>query len=231
MKKTIFISGASKGIGLAVARRFYQEGFSVGISARGEAALAAAKAEMPNLHTFLCDMSDKVQVQALAQQLTQSMGALEVLVNNAGIYEPGLMHTESDAQFERMMATNVSSAYYLTKGVIEPMKAELRGTIFNIGSIASFMPYGGTYAITKHALLGFSRVLREEMMPFSIRVITVMPGAVLTNSWSGTTEPEHRFMPPEDIAQNIWDVYCLSQRTVVEEITLRPLKGDIWLHQ
>lgn len=227
MKKSIFISGASKGIGLAVARKFYQEGFTVGISARGEQALAAAKAEMPQLFTYCCDMADKAQVQALAQSIAADMGSLEVLVNNAGIYEPGLMHEEPAAQFERMMNTNVYSAYYLTQGVIEGMKTNRQGSIFNIGSIASFMPYGGTYAVTKHAMLGFSRVLREEMKPFNIRVVTVMPGAVLTDSWSGTTHPEARFMPAEDIAQSIWDIYQLSDRTVVEEITLRPIQGDI----
>lgn len=224
---SIFISGASKGIGLAIARKFHAEGWKVGISARGEEALAAAAAEMPGLLTWQANMADKESVQALAASVNREMGPLTVLVNNAGIYLPGQMHTEDDDAFENLMATNVNSAYYLTKGVLPAMKEQKSGSIFTLGSIASIMPYGGTYALTKHALLGFSRVLREELKPHGIRVVCLMPGAVLTASWEGTDQPEERFMPAEDIAAIVWDVHHLSPRTVVEEMIIRPQLGDI----
>jgi len=227
MQPSVFISGASKGIGLATALRFYAEGFRVGISARGQKALDAANIAMPDAFVYQADMADKAAVQSLAARINTDMGPLDVLMNNAGIYMPGEMHSEEDGHFERMMATNLNSAYYLTKGVLPAMKEQRRGTVFNIGSIASIEPYGGTYAITKHALLGFSRVLREEMKPHGIRVVTVMPGAVRTASWDGTDLPDERFMPAEDIASIIWDTYRLSDRTVIEEVIIRPQLGDI----
>lgn len=224
---SIFISGASKGIGLAIARRFHAEGWKVGISARGEEALAQAAAEMPGLITWQADMANKESVQALALAVAREMGPLSILVNNAGIYLPGEMHTEADEDFENLMATNVFSAYYLTKGLVPAMKEQKKGSIFNLGSIASVMPYGGTYAVTKHALLGFSRVLREELKPHGVRVVCLMPGAVRTASWEGTDLPEERFMPAEDMASLVWDVHHLSPRTVVEELIVRPQLGDI----
>ncbi len=106
------------------------------------------------------------------------------------------------------------------------MLAEQTGQIFNMCSIASIMPYGA-YAVSKHALLGFSRVLREEVKDKGVRVTAVMPGATYTASWDGTDLPQERFMKAEDIAQSLWDIYQLSQQTVVEEIVLRPQLGDI----
>jgi hypothetical protein len=96
-------------------------------------------------------------------------------------------------------------------------------------SIASFTAYknGGSYAITKFALLGFSKSLREELKESGIRVTAVMPGATLTSSWEGVELPEERFMKPEDVAEVIFNAYFISERSVVEEIIIRPQLGDI----
>jgi short-subunit dehydrogenase len=87
-------------------------------------------------------------------------------------------------------------------------------------------PNGGSYTISKFALLGFSKCLREELKDEGIRVTAVMPGATLTPSWEGAGYPAERFMPPEDVAESIFGAYELSDRTVVEEMILRPQKGD-----
>ena len=125
--------------------------------------------------------------------------------------------------------TNLYSNYYLTKRVLPSMMARQSGTIFNICSIASLIAYpnSGAYSISKHALHGLSKVLREEMKPYGIRVVSVLPGATLTASWEGVNLPSERFMPAEDIAQVVWDAWSLSPRTVIEEILLRPMLGDI----
>jgi len=86
---------------------------------------------------------------------------------------------------------------------------------------------GGSYAISKFAMLGFSKCLREELKKFRIRVTAVMPGATMTNSWAGSDLPDERFMPAEDIAETIFAAYSLSGRSVVEEIVIRPQLGDI----
>ena len=109
------------------------------------------------------------------------------------------------------------------------MKTKKHGHIFNLCSIASIKAYpnGGSYAISKFALLGFSKCLREELKPLGIRVTAVMPGATYTSSWDGVDLPEKRFIPVEDIAETIFSAYKLSGRSVVEEILIRPQLGDI----
>jgi NAD(P)-dependent dehydrogenase (short-subunit alcohol dehydrogenase family) len=91
------------------------------------------------------------------------------------------------------------------------------------------MPYanGGSYCISKYALLGMTKVLREEMKEHGVRVTAIMPGATLTTSWEGTELPEDRFMNAEDVAHAVWGAYALSERSVVEEIVIRPQLGDI----
>ncbi len=229
MKPAVFISGASKGIGLAAAKKYYAQGYRVGICARGEEALQRAKQEMPELVTYVCDMSEKVAVKELVKKINADLGTLEVLINNAGTYFPGSIHEEEDEAYEMMLRTNLDSAYYLTKGLLPAMKAVKKGAIVNIASIASLDAYpgGGSYSISKFAMLGFSKNLRFEMKEFGIRVISVMPGAVLTNSWAAYDGPAERLMPPEDVAEIIFSSTNLSNRTVIEDIVLRPQLGDL----
>jgi short-subunit dehydrogenase len=96
----------------------------------------------------------------------------------------------------------------------------------SIASIKAY-PNGGSYAISKFALLGFSKVLREELKEFNIRVTAVLPGATRTASWDGVDLPEDRFMRAEDVAETVFSAYSISERSVVEEIIIRPQLGDI----
>jgi short-subunit dehydrogenase len=109
------------------------------------------------------------------------------------------------------------------------MIAAKDGYIFNMCSIASIMAYpnGGSYSISKFALLGMTKVLREELKPHGIRVTAIMPGATLTASWEGVDLPAERFMKPEDVAETIYTAYALSKQSVVEEILIRPQLGDL----
>ena len=109
------------------------------------------------------------------------------------------------------------------------MKTAGKGHIISICSVASIMAYsnGGAYSVSKYALYGLSRNLREELKPFGIRVTSILPGATYTASWEGADIPEERFMPAEDIAAVIWQAISLSDRTVMEDIVLRPMEGDL----
>ena len=91
------------------------------------------------------------------------------------------------------------------------------------------MPYanGGSYSISKYAMLGMTKVLREEMKQHGIRVTAVLPGATLTPSWAGVDLPASRFIKPEDVAESVYGTYSLSKNSVVEEILIRPMEGDI----
>ena len=127
------------------------------------------------------------------------------------------------------METNVSSAYHLTRAILPFMIEKNSGHIFNICSTASLKAYpdGGSYCISKYAMLGLNQVLREELKGQDIKVTAVFPGATYTDSWKNSGLPEERFIPASDIAKLIWSAYDLSDTTNVEEILVRPVLGDI----
>lgn len=235
MSKLIVVTGATKGIGRAIAERFAQAGFDVAGCARKTDELEKLKADFTKkypaqkIYTAVADMADKKQVDAFANFVKQIGQPVDVLVNNAGFFIPGAIITEKDGALEDMMNANLFSAYHMTRGLVDTMIANKSGHIFNMCSIASIKAYsnGGSYAITKFALLGFSKCLREELKPVNIRVTAILPGATRTASWDGVDLPDERFMSPEDIAETVFAAYSLSQRSVVEEILIRPQLGDI----
>jgi short-subunit dehydrogenase len=234
MNKLVVVTGGTKGIGRAVAEKFASQGFDIVVSARNSADLQTMKETIERkfqvaVHIFSADMSMKAQVDTFSAFVLSLGQPIEVLVNNAGYFIPGEIAEEADGTLESMIEGNLYSAYYMTRGLVHSMKTEKRGHIFNMCSIASIKAYpnGGSYAISKFALLGFSKCLREELIPFNIRVTAVMPGATRTASWEGTSLPDERFMKSEDVAEAIYSAFGLSARSVVEEIIIRPQAGDI----
>jgi NADP-dependent 3-hydroxy acid dehydrogenase YdfG len=229
--KVIIISGCTKGIGRAVATYFAGRGFSVAGYARNPKDIEAMQAEFETKfpgQRFLftpANASVKAEVLAYAATVKQQFDHIEVLVNNAGTFLPGSIINEEDGTLETLMETNVYSAYYLTRALQENIKRN----IFNVCSIASLTAYpnGASYTISKFAMLGFSKQLREELKPTGIKVTAIMPGAVLTNSWSGVDLPAERFIKPSDIGKIIYNIYDLSDSADVEELVIRPQPGDI----
>ncbi|HLP50000.1 MAG TPA: SDR family oxidoreductase [Chitinophagales bacterium] len=233
MNKKIVVTGATKGIGRAIADKFATAGWDVAICARSKddlEAFSTSHAERSaSLITAVVDVSKKEDVITFAEMVNKDFGAVDIVINNAGIFIPGQVINEEDGTLEKLIETNLYSAYHLTRTLLPGMLKKKSGHIFNLCSVASIQAYpnGGSYSISKFALLGFSKALREELKEHSIKVTALIAGATLTNSWKGTDLPDTRFMKPEDIAQSVWDVYHLSESTVVEEILLRPLLGDI----
>ncbi len=234
MNKLIVVTGGTKGIGRAILEKFAAQGFDVATCARNQADLLKLKGEFEtkykaNAYVFAADMSDKNQVNKFTTFINNLSHPVDVLVNNAGHFVPGQIIDEPDGTLEGMIDGNLYSAYNTTRGLVGEMKARKSGHIFNMCSIASIMAYpnGGSYAISKFALLGFSKVLRAELMEFNIRVTAVLPGATRTESWAASPLPESRFMKPEDVAEAIFSAYSLSPNSVVEEILIRPQLGDI----
>jgi len=234
MDKLIVVTGGTKGIGRAILEKFAASGFDIATCARNQKDLTQLKKEFESkfkikVFVHVADMSDKNQVKQFTDALNEFGRPIDVLVNNAGYFEPGQIMEEPEGALEGMIQGNVYSAYYTTRGIISKMKEAKAGHIFNMCSIASFMAYpnGGSYAISKFALLGFSKVLREELKEFGIRVTAVIPGATKTASWAASDLPDSRFMKPEDVAEAIFSAHSLSPRSVVEEILIRPQMGDI----
>jgi NAD(P)-dependent dehydrogenase (short-subunit alcohol dehydrogenase family) len=229
----VVITGGTKGIGRALVEHFAAEGANVAFSARTAAdveAFAKLLSERFAGQQFLglvADMSDKAATLAFGEAVAAAWSSVDVLVNNAGVFVPcPITDPANEGNFRLMMDTNLYSAYYTTQSLLPCMIGQPKAHIFNMCSIASFMPYD-SYSVSKFALLGYSKVLREELKTKGVRVTAVMPGAVLTNSWAGTELPDTRFMKSEDIAAAVWACYKLSAHTVVEELVLRPQLGDI----
>lgn len=231
------ITGATKGIGRAIADKLASEGWNLIICSRSEEDLAAAKGALEALSattkviTSKVDMSDKAQVQTFGDLCLSSFDNIDLLINNAGIFIPGAIYEEEDGALESMIETNLYSAYHLTRKLVPTMMKRKAGFIINMASIASFMAYpnGGSYSISKFALRGFSKVLREELKEHGIKVTTVMPGATWSHSWAVMKDqlPESRLMQASDIAETIWSLINLSDSAVVEEVVLRPQLGDL----
>jgi len=233
--KKLVITAASKGIGRAIAEKFLSAGYEVAVCARNPLHLKEMESEISArsypgiLHTFVCDVSDKNQLINFHAFVKNHMGTIDILVNNAGIFEPGAIHNEAEGVFERQITMNVASAYHTSRLFLPEMMALKSGHIFNICSVASIKPYtnGGSYCISKYAVFGMTKVLREELKPYRIKVTAVLPGATLSGSWDGTTLPESRFMKVQDIADAVYMASQLSPSAVVEEILIRPMEGDI----
>lgn len=234
MNKLIVVTGGTKGIGRAVAERFAASGFDLVISARTSADLQAMKSNFEkkyaiNVYVQSVDMAVESQVEKFSAFILSLGRRVDVLVNNAGYFLPGEISDEPHGTLQRMIEGNLYSAYFMTRGIVQKMKDDKTGHIFNMCSIASIKAYpnGGSYAISKFALLGFSKCLREELKPFGIRVTAVLPGAVKTDSWAGSDLPDSRFIKTEDVAETIFSAHALSGRSVVEELLIRPQLGDI----
>lgn len=231
----IIITGASRGIGKAIATKFISQGWNAAICSLKADRINKAKEELSSLYpknkiiAEAVDVGKKEEVLSFAKRINSEFDQVDVLVNNAGIFIPGSIYEEKEDVLEHTMAVNLYSAYHLTKILLPEMIKRKQGHIFNICSTASLRAYpnGGSYSISKFALLGFSKNLREEMKPFGIKVTAVCPGPTLTDSWESFEGPENRMMKREDIADIVWATYHLAPQTVVEDIILRPILGDI----
>jgi short-subunit dehydrogenase len=233
----IVITGASKGFGKAIAERFAADGqgHQFFLCARTKDELEATGKELQDrfpdakVNTMACDVADRKELAAFADWIRNLCDKTDILVNNAGIYLPGSAYGEDDGNLESLMEINVYSAYHLTRMLLPAMMKAKSGHIFNMCSIASLNAYpnGGAYGISKYALYGFSKNLREEMKPHGIKVTHVLPGAAFTDSWSGSGIDPKRIMEAADIAEMIYAAAKLSPRACVEEIVLRPQLGDL----
>lgn len=235
MKKLIVVTGGSRGIGRAVIEKFLSHDFDVATCSRKPEHLAELRETLgtrvadAQIFTHAADLSDPKQVEKFGSYVHSLKREVDVLVNNAGYFIPGQIVDEAADTLSKMIEANLYSAYHTTRALLPLMFNGKSRHIFNMCSIASFMAYpnGGSYAISKFALLGFSKCLRAELSQKGIRVTAVMPGATLTESWSGTELPPERFIRPDDVAESIFSAYSLSERSVVEEIIIRPQLGDI----
>jgi NAD(P)-dependent dehydrogenase (short-subunit alcohol dehydrogenase family) len=233
------ITGANRGIGLAIARALAREGCNLIITGRDERALAKARAELEKLQPAklnlqvlaqFCDVRSPDSVDYLFALVRGLHKRLDILINNAGIGHPN--RTVGELPYPTWMEvidTNLNGLFLMTQAALAVMK---RGsTIVNNLSIAAERVFQGSapYNASKHGALGFTNTLREELRPKGIRVIALMPGATDTAIWDELwpKAPRRKMMSAETVARTVVDALLLPENTTVEKIVVMPSSGTL----
>lgn len=230
----IVITGASRGIGFSIAKKFAANGYTILACSQNESKLNESMLSLQNefpdvdIHSKAIDLSKEENVNVFAKWCL-TFGVPDVVVNNAGYFTPGDCINEEAGSLEKMIAVNLFSAYWLTRGLIKDMIENNKGHIFNMCSVASLKAYpgGGSYSISKFALHGFNQNLRYELKDTHVKVTGIYPGAVFTDSWVGYDNSNGRLMEVNDISDMIFASTRLSPQATVEDIVIRPQKGDL----
>ena len=223
------ITGATKGIGRAIAIKLWENGYDLVLAARNQKELESFRDELfitgRTVLIYAVDFSVKENVYAFLDKVETEAGFIDVLVNNVGAFLPGSMLDEEDDAFEKQQHLNVNAGYYTSKFLGKKMRSAGRGHIFNICSVASKAPVknGGSYSVTKAAMLSLNHVLRQELAPHNVKVTAFLPGSTKTSSWEGTTIPDEKFVQPEDIAETLFTILNLSKGVNVDEVLITPL--------
>lgn len=246
----VIITGASRGLGKAIAKNFAANGHHLYLCSRTATTLYMTMEELVTKYPAVTikakpfDLGKKEEAIAFGKWILDLNIPVDVLVNNAGTFEPGGVHSEADGTLENLMNNNLFSVYHLTRTLLSKMmeqnpsilrpfgKLGAQGSgphIFNMCSVAALQTYpnGGSYSISKAALYSFTKNLREEMKPHGIKVTAVIPGAAYTDSWAASGIDKNRFMEADDIAKMIFAASQLSAGACVEEIIMRPQLGDL----
>jgi short-subunit dehydrogenase len=232
--KNAIITGATKGMGRAIAVAFAKVGVNLAICSRNAGDLATLKKELLAINpvikvfTSVTDCSHKQQVLDFAAGAAQALGFISIIVNNVGIYQPGSLFDDNDDAFDKSINTNLAAAYHLYRYFGKSMIAAKEGHIFSICSVASVNPVveAGTYSVTKYALLGLNKVMRLEMQQHGVKVTAIIPGSTLTSSWEGITVDKDKMVLPEDIASAVINIYRMSAGANVDEIVIKPIGGQ-----
>ncbi len=201
--RVVLVTGASRGIGAACARRFARHGDRVALLARSSAHLAALGHELEAM-TVACDLADEAGIRSALETVKRGLGPVEVLVNNAGIVHRQAVVDHATADWDRVMAVNLRAPFLLARGVLPGMIERRAGRIINVSSISAS---GGTpglaaYCASKAGLLGLTRALSAEVKASGVMVVAVSPGSVDTDMLVGSGfEPD---MTPDDIADIVF---------------------------
>ena len=230
----VVITGASQGLGKCMAEHFAKDGHDLFLCSRNMDKLQSWQSKLMSdfgvqVTSFNFDLSIEEEVKKFAEQILAATDYVDILINNAGSYEAGSTYNEPEGQLTRAINIHLFAAYHLTRALLPSMIKRKQGHIFNMCSIAALKAYdnGGAYSISKWALTGYTKNLREEMKPYNIKVSMIHPGATYTPSWEQSGIEPKRFMQPNDVAQMVLTSCKLSDQACVEEIIMRPQLGDI----
>lgn len=234
-RPVVWVTGASRGIGMEIAGQFASVGCEVCLSARSARELDSVVRRIQKLggraHSLPCDISNPNAISSTVRKIRKSVGEIDVLVNNAGITVfKDFLGTQPE-EFVKIISTNLIGHVLCTKAVIHSMARRKQGWVFNILSNAAIKTFEGSaaYTATKAGMLGMGKVLREEMRRYNVRVVNVIPGATETEMWSPANRRRygHRMMSAKGVAEAVLSVFQMPDDVVVDEMVLRPIKGDL----
>jgi len=221
--KTALVTGGSRGIGLAVARRLIEAGARVAIcSTRKETLQPALDSLGPCAVGEVCDVRDDKQVENLFGFLDRTLGGPDILINNAGVGVFKDLPSLEPAEWDRLIGTNLTGVYLCTRQAVLRMRQRGGGFIVNISSLAGKNPFAGgaAYNASKFGLNGMSEAIMLDHRYESVRVSTVLPGSV--NTEFGRSGPADWKIQPEDVAEVVAMILALPERTLVSHVEIRP---------
>lgn len=227
------ISGATQGIGKAIAEKFAHAGFDLFIGARSNADLLAIKNKLEskyNIKVFIkvTDFSKKPDVILFAEFIKSNAKTVDVLINNVGQYMTGNLFDNPADKFIEQLNINLMSAHYLTGALIPIFKDQKKGHIFTLGSLLSIRlrEDAAFYTISKHALRTWHQLLFEYVRQYNIRATLVLPSSTITASWGQQTNADE-FIQPENIADVIFNCYHLPGAAVVDELSVKTISKNL----
>jgi 3-oxoacyl-[acyl-carrier protein] reductase len=224
------VTGSSRGIGRAIALRLANLGASIAICGRDAKALASAEAELKKsgslVYSQIADVTRSSDVTSLVSKAENALGPITILVNNAGIGLFGPAHEKTEAEWDRVLDTNLKGVFLVTREVAPSMIRRRAGDIINISSLAGRNAFagGGIYCASKWGLHGLSACLAEDLREYGIRVSVVCPGSVATEFSGHKPKDPSRALSPEDVAHAVAMIVTQSPHSFVSEVQLRPLR-------
>jgi 3-oxoacyl-[acyl-carrier protein] reductase len=223
------VTGGSRGIGRAIALRLAKLGASVAICGRDAKALAASEAELKKsgrpVHAQVADVSQAADVAALVNKTQAALGPISVLVNNAGIGLFGPVHEKTEADWDRVLNTNLKSVFLTSRAVVPSMIEHSRGDIINISSLAGRNAFagGGVYCASKWGLQGLTACMAEDLREHGIRVSVICPGSVATDFSTRAKDPA-KLLAPADVAHAVEMILTQGPQSFLSEIHIRPVR-------
>ena len=228
----IWITGASSGIGKAAVEEFASVGFKIFASARRITELDRLKKEVDSelLEIYPCNVASQTNVEQTFKKITTD-NQINCLVNNAGITSFKSAEENTINEIDDILNTNLHGSIYTIKAVLPQMKKLGGGTIINVLStvVVKTFTNSSVYTASKMGLLGYLKVLREEVRDYKIRIINIIPGATETSMWTRETRVKHskRMMDPQSIARLMVSSFLQKDNVIAEEIVVRPIEGDL----
>jgi len=229
-KKTALVTGASRGIGRAVAARLGRLGASLAICARSRGELERTAESLRNegmrVLPIVADLTRADEIQQMIEQTCTQLGEIEILVNNAGVGLFGPFHERSESEWDAVLDTNLKSVFLASRAVASRMIRLGRGHIINISSLASksAFPGGAIYCASKWGLMGLTACMAEELRSHGIRVSVVCPGSVATDFSPHSGRDPATLLQPGDVAYAVAMLVTQSPQSFISEVDVRPLR-------